>query len=271
VDPAQTAESRWVNDRFPEIGTYRRLDDQLLARLLDWASPTGATVVFDRSCRPARLTRRGGMLRGFVHQQFDFDAEAPDAMTESFSELEIGFRFYEYASNWTSYRRGRSGSWVVDSEGGYGDVRQVEHLLSAVTESAAWFNDGAVGLKITCTRVVTTAGRCKDGNRRTCDSCESWGPTPTTREADFGIGRTLARHKKVATGPMDCSNPCPAIEEPPDATRANRALENEGFVVSIDPAPKPLLFKTAAACRDYTKKHPFTSDERDVWHGDTAE
>jgi hypothetical protein len=268
-DPAWEAEWRWVKQHFPDAATYEP-PSGLLARLLGWAKPGETILVYDRRCRPAPVTRRPDSLYGIVHRGFHVVPSVPEEMSESISEIRIGQRFDEFPSSAFHYERDSNGLWVNAGSSGFGDVREVEHMLSAVTNEAAWFGDAAVSLRIACSRMLQEESRCTSGDQRTCQRCEAWGAFPTSQESRYGGHRQVATRRVKATS-ADCRAPCPAPAEPAEVTRANEALRERPFRMRIHGTSKPLVFRTEAACRQYAKGHAFTADELDVWRAHDPE
>lgn len=270
-DPAQAAEWRWVKERFPEVAKYEQLDPGLLDRLLGWAKPRERIAVWDRACHPGYVRRTGDKLHGTVNRSFQLIPGDPDGMSMSYTEIQMGWSFDEFPSNWNEYKRDRQGNWQHQSSSGYGDGRIVAHQLSAVTEEAAWYDNAPITLTIACKRVVEEDSACKGGGRRVCNRCEGWGPVPATLSSSFGISRHPQKRRVKGTAPVDCSTPCAPLDEPPDVARANAALKKEDFVYPVSEEPKPVVFRTEAACKAYTKKHPFDADDLLLWQGDNVD
>ncbi len=268
-NPAREAELRWAKARFPEIGGYERLDAGLLKRLLDWAKPGETIKVYDRACRPTSVTRRKTMLRGIAYHGLRYAGGSSDEMSEGYSEVEIGWRFHTFSSNWSSYRRDSQGNWAFDGSGGFGDGGEsVGHLLSAVTADAAWFDDSALGLALECGRLTEVESECTGGGKRLCERCEGWVPRTSSHEPNTFRHRTGKKRRVKDAVRVDCSAPCAPIEQPPDVKRANAALEGVLFVEPRATPPKPMVFRTEAACREYTKRHPFDREDLTEWRGD---
>lgn len=100
-------------------------NEAALPALLKWAGPKGRTTVFDRGCRPIRVSRAGEQLIGEVRRTVKDGLVSWDNVTFGLDATIAGH-----------HSRSKDGRWATR-----GSFWEDLGRLSEVTEDAAWYFD----------------------------------------------------------------------------------------------------------------------------------
>jgi len=235
----------------------------LLDRLLAWAAPDATFNVFDRSCRKLELTRNERSLDGPIHVK-----TVVRGKTKTVSGDSIGFDNYitVVCSFENEYERTAAG-WVETGASATGCADTVGYRLSQVTDTEAWYGGATVKISPKCILNREQEQRCLDGSTRVCTECKRIGIDVASQGPDAAFrGVVAAAEARVPPGPepVDCAVPCPQDERGAKAERVRAALADVGLL-QTGLEEHPTLFRTRAACREYSKRHKMTADDRAQW------
>ena len=254
----------WLRAELPEeTAKLRPIEeaDGLLDRLLAWAAPDETFDVYDRSCRKLELTRNERSLDGPIHLKTVVRGKSKTVSGDS-----IGFDWYitVVCSFENEYERTASG-WVETGASATGCADTVGGRLSEVTDAAAWYGGATVAISLQCVHRREQEQRCLDGAVRVCATCERIGIEADSRDGHFrsAVGGATA-HLPPGKEPVDCAVPCPPDARGETVARVNAALSGVELL-QIGVEEHPTLFRTRAACREYSKRHKLTAEDKAQW------
>lgn len=252
----------WVRTERPEEAAHLRPSAAAaqLERLLAWAQPGGTVTVFDRACRPLRLTRNEATLDGDIHVR---TRVLGDRKTVHGDSIAFGHGITVTCGYDLDYERTRGGKWRQAGVAATGCDTTIGHQLSEVTATAAWYGGTAVTVQVSCTSRREEAQRCLDGSTRTCAACDRIGLDVQSRESGHGSAGVALR-VPASGAPVDCSTPCPPDVRSAKVAAVNVALRGASLE-RIGLERHPTLFRTRAACEAYREQHEIPPRDLAQW------
>ena len=259
--PAMTFDEAWawLRTELPEKTASLRpaRDDGRLERLLAWAPPSATITVYDRACRPLKVSRHEHALAGEVNVR---TAVRGRTKTVSGDTAQFGSHVFLSCGFDVTYERDASGKWVQTATGATGCASFPSDSLSEVTDAAAWYGARPVQkAEVKCGIARQETQRCRDGSERTCSTCQRLSLAlhfvdPGTRgEYALSASSRVQLQTSVPGQPVDCALPCPVDERSAKVAAANAALQL-GKLERIGLEAHPTLFRTLAACRAYRRE-----------------
>lgn len=235
----------WVITKLPEEKGRFAQTDHLVPKLLAWGRKL---TVFDRACRPLKVTNTGEALVGIIN--VEAHREGPYRKVHS-DELVFDSSVTAVCGSDETYER-QGGRWVLVASGGTGCAQQLGHLLSRVTPTEAWYGGASAKVELVCASRTTERQTCTDGSTRTCSTCSQLALGYTAAGHTIGIERSVRG--------VDCSQPCAPDELGAKLLELNAALTGAEFM-TLDLEPHPTLFRTLEACQAYRRRHRVAKDE----------
>lgn len=235
----------WVITKLPEEKERFTRPRDLVPKLLAWGKKL---TVYDRACRPLRVTNTGEALVGVINVEAHLEGAFKKVHSD---ELVFDSSVTAVCGSDETYER-QGGRWVLVASGGTGCAQQLGHLLSRVTPTEAWYGGESAKVELVCASRTTERQTCTDGSTRTCSTC-----------SQLALGYTAAGHTigiEPSVRGVDCSQPCAPDELGAMLLELNAALTGAEFM-KLDLEPHPTLFRTLEACQAYRRRHRVAKDE----------